>query len=284
MASRVVREGTGRLRAAGMEHARVEAEWLLSRLVGAQPLDLYLEDATLSSQTVERFFAQIEARASGIPLQYLLGEAEFFGATFAVAPGVFIPRPETETIVEAALQALRPRAAALGRPLRLLDLGTGSGCIAVTMARELPSCVVVAVELSWNALALASRNVRRHGVGARVHLVQGRWLSAVRGRVDGVISNPPYVPSAQVDHLPLDVRQEPRLSLDGGDRGMRDLRQLLDGMPDVVEPGGIVALECGEEQVGELVRFASEAAWVQSASPLRDLADRPRGLLIRTSW
>ena len=269
-----------RLQEAGVPNARHEAEWLLGGLTGERPLDVYLQDPLLSDGDAERFFAQVEARVSGTPLQYLLGEAEFFGARFAVAPGVFIPRPETETIVEAALQALRGRAAALGRPLRLLDLGTGSGCIALTLARELPACVVVGVELSWSALCLARQNVRRHGLEERVRLVHGSWFSPVRGLVDGVVSNPPYIPSAQVDRLPLDVRQEPRLSLDGGEQGTRDLLHLIAEAPRVLRSGGVLALECGEAQVEALGRAAASQPWVQTVRSLHDLGGSPRGILI----
>ena len=277
---RVVRAGAERLGAVGVAHARHEAEWLLSRLAGLRPLDLYLKEGEIPVDTVARFFDQIEARATGRPLQYLLGETEFFGERFFVAPGVFIPRPETETIVEAALEALRTRHATLQRPLRLLDLGTGSGCIAVTLARALPACVVVGVELSWDALGAAKRNVLAHGVAGRVSLVRGHWVESIRGRWDGIVSNPPYVPSQQVEVLPLDVRQEPRLSLDGGEDGLRDLRYLVEEAPRLLAPGGLLVLECGETQVEPLMAAAHGRAWVVSARPLYDLAKRPRGLLI----
>ena len=288
--SQLVREGSKRLRAAPMivhdgpgEQARGEAEWLLSRLLGQRPLELYLDDALVPAEVAERFFSQIDARAAGIPLQYLLGEAEFFGLPFSVMPWVFIPRPETEAVVERAIQVLRERQAAIGRPLRLLDLGTGSGCIAVTLARALPACVVVGVELSWKALRAARHNVSRHGLSSCVHLVQGRWAEGIAGAFDGILSNPPYVPSVQVDHLPLDVRQEPRLSLDGGETGMRDLLHLMSEARRLLCPGGILVLECGEEQATELVRTGSQAAWVDRVSTIHDLAARPRGVLITKS-
>ena len=279
-ARQLIREGVRRLAVAGKEHARHEAEWLLSHLVGSRALDLYARDAQIPEQTAEHFFAKIDARTGGMPLQYLIGEAEFCGAAFVVGPGVFIPRPETESIVEAALLALRPRAAQLARPLRLLDVGTGSGCIAVSLARRLPACVVVGVEVSWEALCTAHVNVRRHGVADRVYLVQGRWSEAVRSCVDAIVSNPPYIPSAQVDHLPQDVRHEPRLSLDGGEDGMRDLIQVMRDAQRVLVPGGLLVMECGEDQVEPLVRRARDSAWVASATPVQDVATRPRGVVI----
>lgn len=279
-ARQLLQAAVRRLQAAGKEPARHEAEWLLSRLLGEPSLALYLQDPSVSPAVAERFESQIEARASGMPLQYLAGEAEFFGEPFLVRPGVFIPRPETEAIVEAALRAFRALAHRLDRPLQLLELGTGSGCIAVTLARALPACHVTAVELSWDALHVAQENILRHEVGARVHLVQSHWVGSIRGTFDGMVANPPYVPSAQVARLPFDVRQEPRLSLDGGVSGLRDLLHLLADAPRRLRLGGVLALECGEEQVEPLRQCAAGAAWVLRAEPLHDLAARPRGMLI----
>ncbi len=278
--SDVLREGTRRLAAAGLESARLEAERLLGGLLGVERLALYLQDGDVSDDMVQRFFSQIDARASGIPLQYLLHEADFYGQPFRVAPGVFIPRPETEVIVQAALTEFRALEERLRRPLRVLDAGTGSGCIAATLARALPTCVVVGVELSWNALQVARENVQHLGVSARVHLVQGRWLESIQGRFDGLVANPPYIPSSQVERLPLDVRQEPRLSLDGGHDGMRDLLELMAQVPRLVSPGGVAVFESGEAHVEPLLAAARVAAWVERVSPLDDLAHRPRGVVM----
>jgi len=275
----LLNEGIRRLAAAGMGSARQEAEWLLAHLLGTSPLELYLQECALPPPIARQFLAHIEARARGVPLQYLLGEAEFFGERFIVEPGVFIPRPETETVVEAALRALRPRAAREG-PLRIADLGTGSGCIAVTVARALAACVVIGVEVSWMALCVAQRNVLRHGLAERVQLIHGRWTRPLRGPLDAIIANPPYIPSRQVDRLPCDVRQEPRMSLDGGHDGLRDLLQLLQEAQHLLRPGGLLAMECAEDQMDALIQVASAASWVEQVTPLRDLAARPRGILL----
>jgi release factor glutamine methyltransferase len=253
---------------------------LLSRLAGIPALELYLAPRPLEDRILERFSAHVEARALGAPLQYLVGEAPFYGRTFAVRPGAFIPRPETETVVEVALGVLRPMAREAGNALRLLDLGTGSGCIAVTLACELPACLVFGIELSWEALCVARENVLRHGCQAQVRLVQGRWLEAVRGTFDGLIANPPYIPSAQVDRLPLDVRQEPRGSLDGGADGLRDARHLMGIAPEVLRPGGVLVMECGDDQAERLARAAEAGAWAERTSRIADLAGRSRGVMI----
>lgn len=276
----LIHEGARRLIGVSREQARREIEWLLGRLIGVQPLELYLTERHVSESMAERFFRQVDARASGVPLQYLLGEADFCGRSFVVKPGVFIPRPETEGVVQAAIEALRLIAAQHHSPLRLLDLGVGSGCIAATLAHALPTCVVVGIEVSWDPLWTAQENLQRHGLAGRVSLVQSRWMEAVRGRFHGIISNPPYVPSTDVDRLPLDVRQEPRVSLDGGGDGTRDLLSILQDAAGRLEPSGVLVLECGEAQVAPLMREAARASWVAQASALRDLAGRPRGVLI----
>ena len=273
----LIQEGTRRLRLDG----RHEAEWMLERLLETPAAELYLDpQRRVPPDVARRYFEAIDRRAAGEPLQYLLGQTEFFGRTFEVAPGVFIPRPETETVVDRAAAALRDLQARLGRPLRILDLGSGSGCIAVTLGCELSACVVVGVELSWAALETARRNARRHQVEARVSFVQGSWIEALQGAFDGIVTNPPYVASAQVDRLPLDVRQEPRLSLDGGPDGLDALAYLMAEAPRVLRPGGVFALECGEDQVADLQRRADGGAWAHAAETVHDLAGRPRGLIL----
>ena len=273
--------GEAVLRQAGLESARREVEWLLSRLVGVPALELYLREDACAPLVAERFYRHVQERAAGRPLQYVLGEGAFFGRAFAVVPGVFIPRPETEAVLSQVMDPLRALAEQRRRPLELLDAGTGSGCIAVTLACELPACLVVGVEVSWEAVQVARRNAEQHGVSRRVRFVQGSWLDAVSGTWDAIIANPPYIPSARVDQLPLDVRAEPRRSLDGGQDGMDALIRLLDAAPRALRAGGLLALECGEEQAAPLCEAAQRAGWPAACGVLRDLAQRPRGVLVR---
>ena len=276
----LVRLGAERLQAAGVEQAGSDAAWLLAQLLHTTPIELYLTESPAEPSLIERFFAKIEDRASGTPLQYLVGETAFLGQTIRVRPGVFIPRPETEAMLDHAVQALRARELTANRPLRIAEVGTGSGCIAIALAQALPTCAVVAVEVSWEALLAAQENVRRHGLIGRVALVQGRWLSPIQGGVDAIVANPPYLSSAQVDQLPIEVRQEPRVSLDGGPDGLRDLLEIMAEAPRVLLPGGLLVMECGEEQAGDLAQRALAARWVKRAVPLHDLAGRPRGVLV----
>lgn len=271
---------TVRLAGAGIECAAQEASQLVGRATGLPPIEACLHEGAVDPQALARLEAQTARRCAGEPLQYILGEAPFYGAMFAVEPGVFIPRPETETVVATFLARVRGLTPHKGSdPLRVLDLGTGSGCIAVTLARELPACHVVAVELSWNTLSVARRNVLAHGMAARVACVQGDWTQPLRGLVDGIISNPPYVPSGQMECLPRDVRYEPRLSLDGGPDGLDPARRLLERVFERLAPRGVLVLECGEDHAGALLDDVQGRPWVAAAELIIDLTQRPRGVV-----
>ena len=276
----LIRTGASRLDHAGVERASVEAEWLLADLLHTTPLTMRLDEVVVPPEAAERYMGWIAERARGVPLQYLTGQAPFFGMMFDVEPGVFIPRPETELLVERVVRILSERQARLGTPLRVVDVGSGSGCIAAALAKAVPACLVVGIEVSWFALLVAQRNLKRHGLLDRVRLVQGRWLEPIIGRVDLIVSNPPYVPTDQVDRLPLNVRQEPRMSLDGGADGLRDLDRLVASAPSRLSARGIMAMECGEEQVAPLCRRIAGLPWVADVQPWHDLAGRPRGMLI----
>ncbi len=276
----LLNEGTARLAAAGFEHARHEAEWLLAGVLGMGRLTLYVEGSPVPPERAARFREGIAARAAGTPLQYVLGTAAFCGETLTVRPGVFIPRPETEAVALAAIEALERLAGSAQRPLRILDAGTGSGCLALALARALPTCRVVGVEVSWEALSVAARNVRDAGHAARVRLVQGRWLEALPGPWDGIVSNPPYVPTAQVERLPLDVRQEPAGSLNGGADGTHALRELLGQAAETLQAGGILALECDPGQVAGLEALAGSTGWVAATKRIHDLSGGVRGLVV----
>ena len=270
--------GAARLERSGVLHARHEAEWVLEHLLGLRGPQLYLSQGPVDATRHRIFWETLEQRAQGAPLQYVLGETEFYGVSLAVGPGVFIPRPETERVVESALEVLRQAA---GRPLHLLDAGTGSGAIAIALARQLETCVVVGVELSWDALHLARRNIQRHKLMDRVRLIQGDWLQPVCGPFDALVCNPPYIASGELERLPADVRREPRASLDGGADGLGALRELVASAPRVLAPGGWLVMECGETQLEALCRLVEIGGWAHPSRVVRDLAGRPRGLVVR---
>jgi release factor glutamine methyltransferase len=192
-----------------------------------------------------------ERRATHEPVQHILGFEEFRGLRIAVTPDVLIPRPETEGLVERALELLADRPGAL-----VADIGTGSGVIACALAAARPDLEVLAVDQSLGALTVASDNVRALGLAARVRLLAGDLfgpLASLSGGLDMVVANPPYCPSGVIPTLPVEVaRFEPRLALDGGPDGMRILRRMIAEAPGFLRPGAWLVMEIGEEQAGAL--------------------------------
>ena len=248
----LLRRGTAILEASGLETARAEAEWLLAALLEMDRAALHLDPARrLATPTVSRYLGLLDRRARREPLQYLLGWEDFHGVRLAVTPDVLVPRPETEGLVEWALEVLA------GRPDPVIaDLGTGSGAIACAVAAALPAAEVLAVELAAGALAVASRNVRELGLAGRVRLLAGDLfapLGSLSASLDLVVANPPYLPSAVIGSLPPEVsRHEPRAALDGGADGLAVIRRIVAGAPPMLKPGGWLLMEIGEEQAGPI--------------------------------
>lgn len=248
----LLRRAVAALEASGIETARPEAEWLLASLLGVDRFALHLDTARrLATPTIARYLGLVERRAAHEPLQYLLGWEDFHGLRLAVSPDVLVPRPETEGLVEWAIEVLAGR-----RDPVLADLGTGSGAIACAIARALPTAEVLAVEVSAGALAVASRNVRELSLSSRVRLLAGDLfapLGSIPASLDLVVANPPYLPSSVIASLPPEVsRHEPRAALDGGPDGMAVIRRIVAGAPAQLKPGGWLLMEIGEEQAGPL--------------------------------
>jgi release factor glutamine methyltransferase len=221
----------------------------------------------------------VERRRRHEPLAYLTGEREFYGRTFTVDRRVLIPRPETEHLVDAVVAFLRARAET---PSAVLDLCTGSGCIAVTVALAVPHATLDAVDLSPAALEVARANVARHKLAERVTLHEGSLFKPLGDkRFDVIASNPPYIPSDEIPGLMPDVSQhEPHLALDGGPDGTAVLRALLAGVPARLNPGGLLAVEVGHDQ-GPWAVHEATAVGLLDARMEKDLAGFPRVLLAR---
>ena len=271
---------TRRLAAAG--HPASDAEELLSRLlgVGRGELRARATDALAAGPagTLETWLAR---RLAGEPVQYITGRAAFRHLDLAVDRRVLIPRPETEWLVEAVLEYLA-KAAPPARPPRVLDLGTGSGCIALAIAHEHPRAEITAVDASDDALAVARANAAALGLSARVTFLRGEWLAPLARdeRFDVIVSNPPYIAPGEAGELPADVRDwEPHAALFSGERGLADLREIVDEAPRHLVAGGLLALELAEARAAEV------AGWLEGAHDWRhvelraDLAGRPRMLL-----
>lgn len=246
-----------RARLAASPTARLDAELLLAHTLARPRTWLHAwPETTLTPAEAERFDERVARRAGGEPIAYLLGEREFWSLAFEITPDVLIPRPETEGLVQAACDHLRATAAT--EP-RVLDLGTGSGCVAVAIAHERPDARVAAVEAAGPALALARTNAARHGT-VHIEFLEGSWFAPLESRrFDVIVSNPPYIATGDPHLAEGDVRFEPAGALDGGRDGLDALREIASGAPHHLAPGGLVAVEHGMDQ-GEAVAalFAGE--------------------------
>jgi release factor glutamine methyltransferase len=236
----------------GIPDPRREALWLLARAWGRGELDVRLALHDQVPAEVERTYRRwLERRAAGEPAHHLTGWCPFWGRDFRVSPHVLVPRPETELVVESALGLpLRPDA-------RVLDVGTGSGCLAATLALERPGWRVVAVDVSVAALVVARMNIRHHR--AAVALVAGDLAGAIGGRVDLVVANLPYVPALLLGRVPVEVGYDPVIALDGGGDGLDVIRRLLESCPRVLAAGGRVVLEVGDDQADAVAADGARA-------------------------
>lgn len=248
---------------AGSALPRGEARLLLAATLG-EPVESLVArpERRVEQAAAARFVHLVERRSQGEPVAYLLGEKEFYGRRFAVSRAVLVPRPETELLVELALQRLRLRPAS-----RVLDLGTGSGCIAITLALECPPAAVVAVDRCPEPLAVARGNAQR--LGAAVEFDCSDWYGKVEGRFDLIVANPPYVPAAD-PHL-RELQHEPRHALVAGADGLADLRHIVAGAPARLNSGGLLAVEHGHDQ-GAAVRDLLARAGFTRVETHRDLA------------
>jgi release factor glutamine methyltransferase len=264
---------TQRFTEAGIAAARLEAQILLAHVLGCTRMQLYTGfDKPLADAELASYRGLIKRRLAGEPVSYLVGETEFWGLPFHVEPSVLVPRPDTETVIEVARVARPDRAA----PCRILDLCTGSGVIAVSLAREYPAAQVVATELSPAAAALARRNVARNAVADRVEVREGDLFAPVRGeRFDLIAANPPYIASPVIPTLSPEVRREPVIALDGGPDGLAFYDRICAEAREHLVPGGAIVLEHGFDQA-DAVAARLAAAGFTGVTLVHDLGKNPR--------
>ena len=265
------------LTAAGIDNARFEARLLLAEASGLTIEQLVARGTdAVPANVVEMARSLTARRVRREPMAYILGEREFWGLPFKVSPAVLVPRPDSETLIEAVLSLMPDRA----RAWRILDLGLGSGCLLLTLLREYPQARGVGLEASAEALAVAQENANALGVADRAQLIEGDWrrpgwaealLQALGGPFDLVVSNPPYIASAAVPKLMPEVSSfEPRLALDGGAEGFDAYQVIIAASPRLVTAGGFMAVEAGEGQATEITRIFA-AAGLTPRPPWKDL-------------
>jgi release factor glutamine methyltransferase len=260
----VLTAATGYLDKHGVESPRLNAEHLLAHVLGKKRLDLYLEfDRPLSDAERAPLRDLIRKRGERIPLQHLLGTAEFFGRSFLCDGRALVPRPETEQLVELVKSKIQnPRS-------KILDVGTGSGIIAITLALELPEAEIFAIDISPAALALAAENAQRLGVADRIAFHEGDLLPESPTPLDVIVANLPYITSAEMADLQKEVSFDPANALDGGEDGLDLIRKLITQAPRLLAPQALIALEIGHDQAARVAEIFTQHGY-QDASIAKD--------------
>ena len=273
------------LKRAGIPDSRIEAEVLLRCALGVGRGEfwgmLYGGDCQLSDERADRFECLLDRRLGREPLAYIVGRREFYGIEFEVGEDTLIPRQETELLVEIALERM-PRVSCA----RVVDVGTGSGAVALAIAANAGRGVsVVATDMSAAALEVARRNAARLGLSERVEFVRCDMLDAAHGAFDIVVSNPPYIPSGDIEGLAMEVRREPRIALDGGADGLGPFRKLMAQVSSKLAIGGMVAVELMPEQMDAARSIAADAIGANGGdceiTTRKDLSGAERALVIR---
>lgn len=266
------------LQSAGIERARFEARLLAAHALGVSVEKIVADDRRqLSDQELHALTRLAEERAQRRPMAQILGWREFYGRRFKVTPDVLTPRPDSETLIDTVLDHITDRA----QPLRLLELGVGSGCLLLTLLAELPQARGVGIDISAAALAVARGNAEALGLSQRCTLVEGDWSTAATGAFDIVLSNPPYIPTGEIERLDAEVsRYEPRVALDGGEDGFSFYRRISRDCERALTHKGLIALEIGAGQgddVADLLQTAGFAVLERRC----DLAGIERCILAR---
>jgi release factor glutamine methyltransferase len=271
----VLKKSTAFFAAKGIESPRLNAELLIGHALGLERMQLYLQFERLLVETeLEKIRPLVRRRGQREPVQYIIGATEFHGLKLKVDRRALIPRPETEQLVELVVGAC-PAA-----PGRIIDLGTGSGAIALALASAFPAAIVTAVDTSAEALALARENVEACALGERVHVLHSNWLGgAPRGEFDLIVANPPYLTAEEMAEASPEVKAyEPHAALMALDEGLADLRQIIAAAPAHLKRGGMLALETGVSQHPTLHECLSAAGFTRATSH-SDLAGRDRFVL-----
>lgn len=280
--SQVLLTGARRLLAAGIESGRLDAELLLGHVLGMSREQLVVgASMPLSQEQWQSYESILLRRLDAEPTAYITGRQEFWSKDFRVTPAVLVPRPETECLVEIALKL----AADWHEPLRILDLGTGSGAIAIALAGELPKTTIFATDISYAALVLARQNAARHSVAGQIHFLQGDLFEAIRKagvKFDLILSNPPYIRRSEIAELaPTVSRWEPRVALDGGPDGLDYYRRLAGSAIDYLLPSGAIIVEIGVDMgVSARALFTNAAACVD-ATIAQDYSGQDRIVVAR---
>jgi len=277
---RLIKEATGRLKDAGIDAAAAEVEIILEHILDIERIDLYLHGEKLfDDECVSRFNKIIEQRTTRYPLQYILGEMYFYGRKFKVTPDVMVPTPETEFLCDLAINYLRNEN--ITSP-EILDVGVGSGVISVTIACEIGSAKITGLDISPQAIGIASENALLHEVQDRIELIESDIFSNLdkARKFDVILSNPPYISDEEYKTLPPEVLADPKVALVSGAEGLDLIERLIAGAPDYLKPKARLMFEIGYNQAEKVARISEKDLRYKSISIMRDLNDIDRVVVL----
>jgi len=270
-----VLELTSRFDAAGIASGRINAETMLSNLLGCRIIDLYLNEVTLSREDADSLERMVSRRIDGEPLQHITGRVNFYGNDLIIREGVFIPRPETETLIDIVVKLVSKLQAGLeSQKIRIFDLCTGSGNIGISLTKALTRCTITSSDISYKALELAAENAFLNSVSDEIEFIKADLFDIqeqYKGCFDIIASNPPYISSGQIKGLSKEVNKDPIEALDGGDDGISFYRRIVEDSPGFLKRGGSLVLELADEQSKDVKRLIEVAGCFNNIKLFRDL-------------
>lgn len=259
-----------------------EKEILLTSILNCPRSALYNGVLSLSYEQLKMLEYSLSLRARGFPLQYILGETEFFGLTFKVDEKVFIPRPETEILVESIIEKVKGSYSRYELKVKIIDIGTGSGCIAISLAKYFLSAKITALDFSQNALEVAKHNSKLNNVYDEIEFIESNLFEELEPTsYDLIVSNPPYICSADIANLQEEIKYEPRLALDGGRDGLDFYRRIIKNAPKFLKKGGFLFLEIGFGQRDDIVKIASREKKLDILETVKDYSNIERVLVFK---
>ncbi len=280
----ILKKGDTALETSKTQTPFLDAQVLLCNVINENRLYLYTNpDRILTEEEVSIYFELIKKRIAGVPVQYLIKKQEFMGLDFYVEKGVLIPRPDTEVLVESVIEHLSKKQAENNQVIA--DLGTGSGAIAVSLAKYVPNILVYAVDISEKALKICAKNAQTNGVSNRIKFLKGDLFEPLKaqklhGNLDVLVSNPPYIPQDDINKLQIEVaKYEPRLALDGGEDGLDFYRKIVENAPLFLKNEGLIALEVGHDQADTVCQMLQGKRCYQEIKKIKDLSGIERVVL-----
>ncbi len=255
-----------------IDDIRTEGEWLLSTILGCNRIDLYIGNKNVSKEAIGRFNQMFEDILNGRPIQYILSKTEFMGLEFIVNPDVFIPRPETEILVEKVIEIVQ---SLKFKVKSILDIGTGSGCIAISLAKYLPNIKIIATDISEEALKVAKENARLNEVEDKIEFLHTDLFNITHytlniKQFDLIVSNPPYIPTGELKDLPKEVKFEPTVALDGGRDGLNFYRRIIKEAHYYLKYKGYLIMEVGQGQVLEIQEMIRDSNQFKLLEAIKD--------------